>query len=256
MPLILGSASPRRAELLARLTTRFEVRTVDIDESALIRAGDDEPGAVALRIAAAKFSGLVERGFDEPARLITADTLVACEGAIMGKPRSDDHLAAMLDHMSGRTLAIATAVCVGEVGGIGTVERAMDPMAEVVTTLVELRELTSKEIDGYVATGVGADKAGGLALQSGARPFVAAVRGCWANVLGLPVCAVVRLLGPAVAGADRRGIWADPSCSVERCGRHERQHEPDFGTAVDAVAGEDGAPVTGHDLLDDGQTES
>lgn len=221
--LVLGSASPRRAALLARLTRHFVVRTVDIDESALIRPDDTDPGAVARRIATAKFAGFAaeDRAFGAPARLITADTLVACEGNIMGKPASADHLTRMLRDMSGRELVIATAVCMGEVGGFGVAARPTEPAVEVVTTCVRLRELGAEEIEGYAATGVGADKAGGLALQSGARPFIASVDGCWANVLGLPLCAVVRLLGAGIVAAARRSDWVDPTCSAERCGRHD-----------------------------------
>ena len=86
---------------------------------------------------------------------------------------------------------------------------------ETVTTTVTLRELTSDEIEAYVATDVGLDKAGGLALQSEAMSFIDAVDGCWANVLGLPLCAVARLLGLSASGPTSSG-----RCTPRLCGSY------------------------------------
>ncbi len=202
--MILGSASPRRAALLGSLGVRFVVRTVAVDETAMA-AGASDPRLSVERIAAAKFHAFEARDAGEPT-LLTADTMVACEGVVMGKPDGADHLTTMLAMMSGRELTIATAVCVGTLGA--------SPTSAIVTTEVRLRDISENEIASYVASGEGFDKAGGLALQSQARPFIKSVEGCWSNVLGLPLCAVSRLL--ALDYAD--GIVPDDLCSTARCG--------------------------------------
>jgi len=198
-PLILGSASPRRSELLTQLALDFDVATVDIDERQLVCTGDAR-GSVAA-IAAAKFTAF---GDDLMAdRLLTADTLVAYGDQIMGKPDSDHDLQSMLRQMANRAITIVTAVCVGSPGH--------EPNVAVVETIVTLRELSEHEISSYVATGAGRDKAGGLALQAEAGPFIAEVDGCWSNVLGLPLCAVVAGLATPIESPGSR-------CSVELCG--------------------------------------
>ena len=204
--LILGSASPRRADLLRQLGVEFVVEPIDIDEQALVATSDIV--ATVTRIAEAKFAAFADRG---DRRLLTADTLVACNGVLFAKPGSDDDVASMLRAMSGQTLTIATAVCVGHVGS--------QPTTEVVTTRVDLRDLETSEIARYVATGVGLDKAAGLALQAEAGDFIAAVDGCWSNVLGLPLCAVAAALELEVS--DDRQVWSAGErtfCSVELCG--------------------------------------
>ena len=199
--LILGSASPRRSELLAQLGLTFEVRPIEIEESELVRDSDTIVDSV-TRIARAKFAAFTQRHGDDTVLidtvLITADTLVACRGQILGKPDDNDHLTRMLHNMSGADLDIATAICTGTPPG--------EARTQAVTTSVGLRELTSDEIAAYVATGIGVDKAGGLALQSEAGPFIRSVTGCWSNVLGLPLCAVV-------AGLEQ----TTRSCSPQMC---------------------------------------
>ena len=213
----LGSASPRRADLLASLGLAFDIEAIAIDEESFVDPDDQDLSVIVERIARAKFAAFPV-GSDRRL-LLTADTLVACDGSILGKPVSPDHLVSMLGYMSGRPLAIATAVCVGDRGAV--------PAVGLVTTTVELRTLTATDIKGYVATGAGMDKAGGLALQAEAAPFIQSVRGCWSNVVGLPLCAASRLLRPALGHAElgnsvRRSAMGDVACSAELCGRHDR----------------------------------
>lgn len=216
----LGSASPRRADLLASLDLAFVIEAVAIDEDSFVDPDEQDPSVIVERIARAKFAAFPLRSDRKP--LLTADTLVACDGSVLGKPASPDHLVSMLRYMSGRPLVIATAVCVGD--------RGAAPAVELVTTTVELRTLTAAEIESYVATGAGMDKAGGLALQAEAAPFIQLVRGCWSNVVGLPLCAACRLLRSALrhdelahtglGNSARRWAMDDVGCSVELCGRH------------------------------------
>lgn len=200
--IILGSASPRRSSLLTTLGVSFTVATADIDEAALIDP-DAEPRAVVARIAAAKFAAF---RLDTPTSvLITADTLVACEGALLGKPTTASHLTAMLEQMSGRVLEIITAVCVGSAGS--------PPAVEIVTTTVRLRPVGPEEIAAYVETDAGFDKAGGLALQAEAAHFIDDIDGCWSNVMGLPICAVSALLDREPSGAPQSA-----RCLQRHCG--------------------------------------
>jgi septum formation protein len=199
----------------------FDIEAIAIDEELFVDPDERDPSVIVERIARAKFAAFPV-GSDRRL-LLTADTLVACDGSILGKPASRDHLVSMLGHMSGRPLVIATAVCVGD--------RGAAPAVGLVTTTVELRTLTAADIESYVATGAGMDKAGGLALQSEASLFIQLVRGCWSNVVGLPLCAASQLLRPALGYAEpahtdlgssvRRSAMGDVRCSAELCGRHD-----------------------------------
>ena len=195
----------------------YTIETVDIDEAALVDPAEHGLDGQVGRIARAKFMAF---GLGEPSLLLTADTLVACEGQVMGKPGSDAVLADLLRLMSGRALNVSTAVCVGE--------RASVPELRVVSTVVQLRELSTGEIVRYVESGAGRDKAGGLALQSEAKPFIESVHGCWSNVLGLPLCQTAQLLaaraplftaprgGPA--GSAGQVFARTTACTPELCG--------------------------------------
>jgi septum formation protein len=202
--LILGSASPRRAALLESLRVPFVVEAGSIDEESVVHSAERDPRRTVARIAQAKFAAFA-RAEDDSSQLLTADTLVACDGVIMGKPQSSDHLTDMLRQMSGRSLTIATAVCFGVRGSV--------PAPEIVATTVGLRDLSGAEIAAYVAGGSGMDKAGGLALQAEANHFIEAVEGCWSNVLGFPLCAVATLLKLEPSSSQR-----DQRCSVDLCG--------------------------------------
>jgi len=202
--LTLGSASPRRASLLRSLGVSFETVSVDIDEQRLVHPGDLD--ASVRSIAGAKFAAL--RSLVASGLLITADTMVVLDGEIMGKPSSNDELRTLLTAMSGQKVTIVTGLCVGSLDE--------SPETETVATTVRLRELSAQQIEDYVESGVGMDKAAGLALQAEAGPFIASVDGCWSNVVGLPLCAVAEALQIAPVAGDHHA-----RCSQELCGSHE-----------------------------------
>ena len=241
VPIILGSASPRRSALLQRLGVSFRVQPCDLDEASLI---DDSPCLVVVkRIARAKFDALAETIRDEPPPvLLTADTIVVCDGNLLGKPKDADDAVRMLRLMSGRWHRVVTAVCAGTVG--------QEPSAREVETRVKLRELSPDELSAYMATGEALDKAGALALQGAAGSFVEQVEGCWSNVVGLPPCAVTELLDLVPVGGIESG-----RCSVALCGRHG-QDEADRRPAAGAVRGGDASTVAADDLLDDRKAET
>ena len=175
MALILASASPRRQELLKLFSLPFVVRVADIDETMdLSRPAYDEVARVSRLKALA-----VERESDDV--VIAADTIVVCEGKVLGKPRDEADAVATLKLLSGRDHQVMTGCTVlfGE---------KCESFTEV--TDLHFRELSEKEIARYVASGEPMDKAGSYGIQGGAALFCTHMVGDYYNVMGLPVCAL------------------------------------------------------------------
>jgi len=185
--ILLASASPRRSELLRQVGIAHEVRPVDVDES--VRDGE-APSAYVLRLAEAKAAALWQRlepGERRP--VLAADTTVALEGEIFGKPGSLAEARAMLGRLSGRTHEVHTAVALLHAGGSG---------ARVSSSSVSLRELSRAEIDWYWSTGEPADKAGGYAVQGRAAAFISHIAGSYSGIMGLPLYETWELLAPVL----------------------------------------------------------
>lgn len=181
-PLVLGSASPRRAALLRQLGIEFTVQASDIPEEPVAGEG---AGAFARRAACEKGAAVArERDHDW---VLSADTIVVVDGIILGKPRDAAEAERMLAQLAGRAHEVLTAVALFAPGA-ALVE------SFVVATAVEFRPLDAAEIAAYVATGEPLDKAGAYALQGGAAGFVRAVRGSSSSVIGLPLDEVRTLL--------------------------------------------------------------
>ncbi len=191
--ILLASASPRRSELLRQVGIAHEIRPVDVDES--VRP-DEAPSAYVLRLAEAKAAALwqqLDAGQRRP--VLAADTTVALEGEIFGKPADAAEARAMLGRLSGRTHEVHTAVAVLHAGGAA---------ARVSSSSVSLRELSSAEIDWYWNTGEPADKAGGYAVQGRAAVFIRHIAGSYSGIMGLPLYETWELLTP-VLGLTGRG---------------------------------------------------
>jgi septum formation protein len=185
--ILLASASPRRSELLRQVGIPHEVRPVHIDEA--VRAGE-APSAYVLRLAEAKAAALWQRlGPAERQPVLAADTTVALEGEIFGKPASLPEARAMLGRLSGRTHEVHTAIAVLHAGG-----RA----ARVNSSTVTFRELSPAEIDWYWHTGEPADKAGGYAVQGLAAAFISHIAGSYSGIMGLPLYETWELLAPVL----------------------------------------------------------
>jgi septum formation protein len=191
--LILASASPRRRELLARAGVAFEAVAADVDETP--RPGET-PRALAARLARAKAEA-VRR---PDAFVLGADTIVVLGDRILGKPEDAADAAEMLRALAGRTHAVMTSTCVLVPGG-AAIERTC-------ATEVDVLPLAERDVAAYVASGEWRGKAGGYAAQGIASAFVAAVRGSYTNVVGLPLAEVLADLRQAGApGADlARGV--------------------------------------------------
>lgn len=188
-PLILGSQSPRRLEILRTVHIPVESFGVDVDEQLL--AGE-RPDAMATRLArqkgAAVLYALNKAGRSAEGRwVLCADTIVHLGGELMGKPRDRDDARRMLRLLSGRTHHVTTGFVVHGAD-------AFDAPAYAETTAVTFRALSEDEVRRYVTTGEGTDKAGGYAVQGLASAFVERIEGSYHNVVGLPVHRVVEVL--------------------------------------------------------------
>jgi len=192
-PLVLASASPRRADLLRQVGFEFEVVVSRVEEAA------PEPGvdarAWALAHARAKALEVAAR---VPARIVLgADTLVVLGDRVLGKPATPDEARAMLRALSGSRHQVITGVALAL--GDSATTRLLDQ--DAVTTDVTFRRLSSAEVEQYLATGEPMDKAGAYGIQERGGLLVAAVHGCYFNVVGLPVAR----LGEMLAGLG----WGD-----------------------------------------------
>lgn len=183
--LILASGSPRRRELLGSLGFDFAVIPADVDERVL----DGEPARqYVLRVAGAKAAAIPFA--DDSTAVLGADTTVVVDGAILGKPVDEEQAAAMLGRLSGRWHNVHTAAVV-RWRHDGDERRD----SRLVTTAVQMRELSRQMIADYARSGEPMDRAGAYAIQGGAASFVTAVRGSRSNVIGLPLDETRSLLG-------------------------------------------------------------
>jgi MAF protein len=183
--LVLASTSPRRRELLAGLGVTFRVEAADVDEA--IRAGE-RPVETARRLALAKARAVAARlGEATDGLVIGADTVVAMGSRVLGKPASPAEATAMLRELRGKTHRVIT--------GVAIVDPATGRSAVgSETTRVRMRHMTDAEIAAYVASGDPFDKAGGYAIQNRAFHPVESIDGCYNNVVGLPLCCLVKVL--------------------------------------------------------------
>jgi septum formation protein len=183
-PLVLGSASPRRRDLIATLGLPFVVRSASVDEAP--RAGE-APLAYLERVTLAKLHAVCEMSPPSRACVLVADTIVvAPDGALLGKPHDDDEGRTMLERLSDATHEVSTRFI------LATSLRDADPAhAQTVTTRVTFRALAREEIGQYVASGEGQDKAGSYAIQGQGGAFVERIEGSFTGVVGLPLCEVL-----------------------------------------------------------------
>lgn len=177
----LASTSPRRAELLRQIGVHFETVAIEVDESHL----DGESVDVYVkRLAIAKANaGQSHLMADRP--VLGADTVVYCDGQIMGKPSDAEHAHAMLMQLSNRSHQVYSAVAVV------TYNRTL---AAVSSTKVSFRSISSQDATAYWRTGEPKGKAGGYAIQGIGAVFVTGIHGCYSTVVGLPIATTAELL--------------------------------------------------------------
>jgi septum formation protein len=185
-PLVLASASPRRAELLRAAGIAFTVDAPDVDERSL---PDESPEQYVRRLAIGKAEAVAAR---HPGALVLgADTTVVVDGEMLGKPSDAADAAGMLRRLAGRAHHVLTGVALARDGDI---------RAEVATTTVWFARMTEDDIAAYVASGEPMDKAGAYGIQGAASRYVQRIDGPHDNVVGLPVDVVHALLRSFPAG--------------------------------------------------------
>ena len=180
--LILASASPRRAELLGQIGIPFRRVVSGVNEDLQDPANPKEHVRVLSRRKAEDVTGRLSSGI-----VLGADTVVVLDEHILGKPDDEKAAAGMLHLLSGRTHQVYT--------GLTLIDAARKTsVSHVEITEVSFRELTSEEIDAYVATGEPLDKAGAYGIQGKGALLVRGIRGCYFNVVGLPLAGMVKAL--------------------------------------------------------------
>jgi len=180
--LILASASPRRRELLEMLGT-FELTVLPASGESPVDPGTPVPDAVQA-IASGKASDIAGRCAPD-SLILAADTVVALDGTVLGKPRDEKDAFHMLRMLSGRKHTVYTGMA------LRCGERSM---TDVASADVWFRELTDREIAAYIATGSPMDKAGAYGAQDMAALFVERIDGEFYTVVGLPICRLGRML--------------------------------------------------------------
>ena len=182
--IILASRSPRRVELLKQIGIDSIVRPADVDETPLT---GESPADYVQRVARQKVIAIAKTLKSEYANLpvLAADTTVALDGEILGKPENDADAVKMLQRLSGSRHAVHTSVAV-----------CLKDNVEVIlsSTIVEMMPLTDAMISAYVATGEQRDKAGSYAIQGKAGAWVARIEGSYSGVMGLPLYETTKLL--------------------------------------------------------------
>ena len=180
-PLILASSSPRRKRLLEQIRLPFRLLHSDFDENRV----PDKSFINALLFAEKKAKAVHEKSNNN--WILGADTMVVIGEKILGKPIDNNDAQSMLLLLSGKEHQVITGFCI------------LDPWGEIahseeITTLVKMKRLTDKEIRAYIATGEPFGKAGSYAIQGMGSFMVEAISGSYTNVVGLPVCALIKSL--------------------------------------------------------------
>ena len=175
---ILASASPRRQELL-----RFVVPEFDVMPSGAPEEADGHPSKRVVALALIKAQDIAAQHPD--ALVIGADTLVAIHGQVLGKPQDEQEAIAMVRMLSGRTHKVYTGLALIADGKVRTA---------CCVTRVTFAHMSEAEIRAYVATGESLDKAGAYGIQGYAGKYIRGIRGCYYNVMGLPLHTLYRML--------------------------------------------------------------
>ena len=176
--IILASQSPRRQELLKLITSDFEIKVSNVDETLPDKITPKEAVMYLSKIKAEPFA-------DGDDIVIGADTVVALDGKILGKPKNEENAKEMLKFLSGRTHSVFTGV---------TLANGKKTKTFAVETKVKFFELTNEEIDAYIKTKEPFDKAGAYGIQGYGSLLVEKINGDYFNVVGLPVSTLAREL--------------------------------------------------------------
>lgn len=177
MKVILASKSPRRVEILEKIVKEFEVVQSNFDENTIDFKGDIEKYVKDLsRNKAIE----VSKRLNEPSIVIAADTVVFQDGKVLGKPENEEDAFSMLSSLSGNTHKVYSGICL-----INTYDDTV--VTDCDCTEVRFSELNPRQIRNYINSGEPMDKAGAYGIQGLGGAFVEGIKGCYYNVMGLPL---------------------------------------------------------------------
>ncbi|EOU1650143.1 Maf-like protein [Clostridium perfringens] len=177
MKVILASKSPRRVEILEKIVKEFEVVQSNFDENTIDFKGDIEKYVKDLsRNKAIE----VSKRLNEPSIVIAADTVVFQDGKVLGKPKNEEDAFSMLSSLSGNTHKVYSGICL-----INTYDDTV--VTDCDCTEVRFSELNPRQIRNYINSGEPMDKAGAYGIQGLGGAFVEGIKGCYYNVMGLPL---------------------------------------------------------------------
>ncbi|MGL4345886.1 MAG: Maf family protein [Cellulosilyticaceae bacterium] len=180
--IVLASGSPRRKQLMGLIPVSYEVIVENTDEYV---DENKSPQENVIALAAQKAEAVAKRHQDR--WIVGCDTVVVCEGKILGKPKDEEDATVMLMQLSGKTHQVLTGACLMH-EGLGEVHSFVE------ATKVHFKHMTTEEIAYYVATKEPMDKAGAYGIQGYASVFIQGIEGDYYNVMGLPVHRLYEIL--------------------------------------------------------------
>ena len=180
-PLVLASNSPRRRSLLQQIGLPFRSLPSHVEEDQVL----GKPPLRAVLLAEEKAKAVYPKSRES--WILGADTMVVIGERVLGKPRAPEDVHFMLSRLSGKEHEVITGFCLLDPSG----EKAH---SEAITTLVKMKRLSEEEISAYLATGEPFGKAGSYAIQGVGAFMVESISGSYTNVVGLPVCALIKSL--------------------------------------------------------------
>lgn len=182
--IILASASPRRRELLAQMGLSFEVMPSTKEEKMI----EAEASKIVESLSAQKAEDIAQQ-INGDATIIGSDTIVVCDGEIMGKPHSKEEAFSMISRLQGRKHQVYTGVTVIDRVNGKEVKKTFAAQADV-----SVYSMTDAEIEAYIAKGESMDKAGAYGIQGAFGMFIKEIKGEYTTILGLPIAALYQTL--------------------------------------------------------------
>ena len=176
--IILASASPRRKEILELADLKFDIMPSNAQEITTKTA----PNEVVMELASIKAKDIYKKS-EKQSMIVGADTVVAYQGQILGKPADEADAKRMLTMLSGQTHEVYTGVCIIEDGKTKTFYEE---------TKVTFYEISDEQIDHYIKTGEPMDKAGSYGIQGKAAVFIKGIEGDYYNVVGFPIARILQ----------------------------------------------------------------
>ena len=213
-PIVLASSSPRRREIMQGVENIVDVFRSDMDEGPRLEGESAEE--YVYRLSREKAEHSIAQGAS--GTILTADTTVAIDDDILGKPRTKTEARQMLEMLKGRVHHVVTGVTVCGTNGAGL-------LSSVRSTSVHVREYSESEMEDYLNSGTPMDRAGAYGVQDAPFNPVTKVNGCYLNVVGLPMCTVVTLM--AKVGTNLKLRPSDRVPYLDRCGSCELGRKED-----------------------------